>query len=245
MVKITFLGTSHSVPEKNRKCSSILLEVENKKYIIDAGMDILSKLTDMDIYPDSISAVFISHAHGDHLNGLISYVEICNWYYKTANFKIFVPTLDIKKVMIDWFKLRNDGLIRDGIEFIEEKEGLIFSDNLIKVYCRKTGHIDPTYSYIVESCGKTLFFSSDMKGEDGAFSDYERITHDLKLDFCVCEGIHFNPLLYKTPLLNNPPKIFCINHYSSNMIDCCMNLKKELQNIVDVNIVKDDDYFII
>ena len=37
-MKLTFLGTSHGVPEKHRKCTSVLLTVQGKHYIFDAGV---------------------------------------------------------------------------------------------------------------------------------------------------------------------------------------------------------------
>ena len=43
-MKITFLGTSHGVPEANRKCSCIMIEVGENIYFVDMGMPVVDEL---------------------------------------------------------------------------------------------------------------------------------------------------------------------------------------------------------
>ena len=43
-MKITFLGTSHGVPAKDRFCSSIMLESGGSFYFIDAGAPVMDLL---------------------------------------------------------------------------------------------------------------------------------------------------------------------------------------------------------
>lgn len=33
---------------------------------------------------EDIKGIFITHMHGDHTNGLISFVDLISWYFKTA-----------------------------------------------------------------------------------------------------------------------------------------------------------------
>ena len=37
-MRLTFIGTSHGVPEPHRRCSSYLLETGGKYYVIDKGI---------------------------------------------------------------------------------------------------------------------------------------------------------------------------------------------------------------
>ena len=73
MIRITFLGTSHGVPEKDRFCSSTLIEIGDDRYLVDMGGPVTETLIRRDIPLETIKAVFITHPHGDHTNGLIGF----------------------------------------------------------------------------------------------------------------------------------------------------------------------------
>ncbi len=82
--KITFLGTSASlgVPVVGCKCdtcssklkqnkrlrSSLFLETENQKFLIDAGPDFRSQALSYQI--SNLNGVFLTHTHFDHVAGL-------------------------------------------------------------------------------------------------------------------------------------------------------------------------------
>ena len=63
-MKIVFLGSSHGVPEPNRKCSSALIEAGGSKYIVDMGTNAIEDLITRGIAAREIRAVFITHMHG-------------------------------------------------------------------------------------------------------------------------------------------------------------------------------------
>ncbi len=124
-MKITFLGTSHGVPEPNRRCSSILLEAGSNKYIVDMGTQSIEQLADRGINVESIKCVFITHMHGDHVNGLISFIDLCSWYFKNAQPKFFLPTdiKNVKSIISAWLKC-NDVEMRD-FDFYKVQSGVI------------------------------------------------------------------------------------------------------------------------
>jgi len=68
---------------------SSLIEVENTPRILfDTGTNgsiLLSNMKKLDIDPNSIDEVFISHAHFDHTGGLLDFLKI------NKNVKIYVP----------------------------------------------------------------------------------------------------------------------------------------------------------
>ena len=40
--------------------------------------------------------------HGDHTDGLISYIDYCNWYYKAAASIVYIPNrLEQTKAVLD------------------------------------------------------------------------------------------------------------------------------------------------
>ena len=75
-MKITFLGSSHGVPEPNRKCSCIMVEVEQNIYLIDIGTPAIDLLRRRGKSIDAVKGVFITHMHGDHTDGLIQFADL-------------------------------------------------------------------------------------------------------------------------------------------------------------------------
>jgi ribonuclease Z len=72
-MRITFFGTSSGSPVANKKCSCTLLEIGDRKYIIDAGTLVIEQLANRNINIAEINALFITHMHRDHTDGLPSY----------------------------------------------------------------------------------------------------------------------------------------------------------------------------
>lgn len=83
-IKIKFLGTGANggVPQIDCRCqncrskfsirkrSSILIETNNKKIIVDCGPDFHSQLIENSLRLQNISGIIISHLHWDHCLGL-------------------------------------------------------------------------------------------------------------------------------------------------------------------------------
>ena len=68
-MKLKFLGTSHGVPAADRYCSSLMVETGGKTFIIDAGAPLIDLLLRNQKKPSDVSAIFTTHAHGDHVDG--------------------------------------------------------------------------------------------------------------------------------------------------------------------------------
>ena len=63
MPKLTFLGTSGSVLTKKRMCAGILFDDK----LLDVGFGVLANLIRLGKKLDSISDLYISHTHSDHI----------------------------------------------------------------------------------------------------------------------------------------------------------------------------------
>ena len=73
-MKITFLGTSHGITEKNQFCSSALVSTGGKHYLVDAGAPVLTLLKESVVLLQG-HKVFMVHLreHGIHeLPALVS-----------------------------------------------------------------------------------------------------------------------------------------------------------------------------
>ncbi len=70
MVDITFLGTGGGMPMPFRHLSSFIINYKGRKMLFDCGEGCQIWMREYSIGFKSIDIILISHAHGDHINGL-------------------------------------------------------------------------------------------------------------------------------------------------------------------------------
>lgn len=72
-MKITVLGTGTFFVSKERSGPAYLLEVDNKKILIDCGPGTLMRLSQLGVSVDEINYVFLTHFHPDHSSDLFAF----------------------------------------------------------------------------------------------------------------------------------------------------------------------------
>jgi len=65
-MKITILGTGTFYINKERSGPSYLLEIDDKKILIDCGPGTLMRLSEIGLEPGDLDYIFITHFHADH-----------------------------------------------------------------------------------------------------------------------------------------------------------------------------------
>ncbi len=239
-MRIVFFGSSHGFPEPNRRCSSILVQVGSSNYFIDMGTQSIEQLATRGIPVESVKGVFITHMHGDHANGLLSFIDLCNWYYKDAHPKFFFPG-DIEKTkdaIKGWLSCLKSTELR-YFEFNHVDDGFSYQDENIKISAFRTKHIEQSFSYLLEAEGKRVFFSGDLKiltkPTDEA-PDLPLEEFDKGFDLAILELAHFAAQDKYYSLLKDRDNIktICINHYSKFRVGSAYTLMELLpdQNIV-------------
>ncbi|GAQ82807.1 hypothetical protein KFL_001250030 [Klebsormidium nitens] len=69
-MELLFLGTSSGTPTLSRNVSGLLLRMKRGTWLFDCGEGTQHRLLQARVIPSSISKIFISHMHGDHIFGL-------------------------------------------------------------------------------------------------------------------------------------------------------------------------------
>jgi len=223
-MKITFIGSSHGVPEPNRKCSCIMIEVGQNVYFIDMGTPAIDELRTRGISIDAVKGIFFTHMHGDHTNGLIQFVDLITWYFKTPNPAVYLPIIDAAKVIDDWLKVTLNGDEKQ-IDYREVLPGTLFDDGVIKVTAIATQHCYKSYAYLVEAEGKAVLFTGDLKNPG---ADFPAVGMKKPLDLLVCESAHFPATDYLPVLEKCDVKKVCITHYSDRHLASVLRLQQEL-----------------
>ncbi len=177
-MKIQFLGTAHGVPEPDRRCTSVLLTVGERHYLIDAGAPIADELTRVGVAFADINAIFLTHLHGDHINGLVHYLDLGHWYYRDTAPEIFTPSLDLRSAWQAWHTML-DGTPGKAYRFTEIAPGEIYADETIRVTAIPTKHhvVDKpeikrqSYAFAVEerATGRRILFTGDLRADMSDF----------------------------------------------------------------------------
>lgn len=216
-MKITFLGTCHGYPEKNRDYPSILVEVGNSAYLIDAGGDVAGALIDRGIGFDSLRAVFITHVHGDHMNGLVNLVAIVSvpHYAPIANISYYLPEKRGVLGVKNYVNRLDGGFDSDKNKFFVYNEGTVYEDENIKLTAVPTGHLldrgYPAYGFILESEGRRVMFSGDLS-PNLKHNDFPDIVKREVFDLFVLELAHFDFEVVRPHLSDCLAKRVFINH---------------------------------
>lgn len=209
-MKITFLGTSHGVPEPNRRCSCTMIEINSRIYFIDMGVMVIDDLITRGISVDAVKAVFFTHMHGDHTNGLLHFADLLSWYFKTPDPVIHLPRVSAVKAVSSWLEA-NGTPLRD-LQFKQVEAGLLYEDDFIRVTAIATQHCPDSFAYLVEAEDKAVLFTGDLK-RPGV--DFPAIANEKDLDLVICESAHFPATEYLPIFEACKPKQICVNHYSS------------------------------
>ncbi len=242
-MRIVFLGTSHGVPEPHRRCSSIMVEIGENRYIIDMGTQIIERLKTANKPVESIKGVFITHMHGDHSNGLVSFFDLCSWHFKNADPAIFLPgQAEEAMAAIDAW-IRCNGQTPRKFNVNKVKEGVIFDDGTVKMTAYQTKHTSDSYSYLLEAEEKRVLFGGDLSYK-GPQEDFPVSVFDSPVDLAICEAAHFHATAY-LPLLDDCRNLrqLCFTHYYTPRIPSMYEMKKILP--IPVTIATDDMEIII
>ena len=210
-MKWTVAGASHGVPEKHRFCTSIFLQVEGNTYIFDAGAPISGLLSYHDISHDSVKAVFVSHAHTDHMNGLPAFCSELMWWggYKNCDPAFFYPEQKCIDAVRHWIDVFGVATRRETLREQVYDPGVIYDDGLVKVTARQNKHTSRSFSFFVEAEGKKILLTGDL---GYGFTDYKDVLGDDRYDLVFCEGAHHNPGTVNELLKTTPTKHMVIHH---------------------------------
>ena len=243
-MKITFLGTSHGVCEKNRFCSATAVTIKGVTYVIDAGAPISTLLQAKGIKLQTVKALFITHNHGDHIGSLPEFVIQLNCHHKLffpgAHVDIYVPDMREHEHTV-W------GCAHTAItDFKVYSEGVIFEDENIRVTAFRTMHTPASFGFLVEAEGKRIVFSGDIASD---LSDYPEELTEHENDVVIVEAAH--------PRLNKPENMavfaktktrhYLINHYSSarNPQSYVDEFVAAMGDRFEVTLLEDGDTFLL
>lgn len=222
-MKITFVGSSHGVPEANRKCQSIMITEKGNTYFVDMGTSAIDALRKRNIEIDTVKGIFISHMHGDHTNGLIQFIDLITWYFKTPDPVVCLPDLEAARVIDDWLTVTMNGNKKE-INYKKTENGCVFDDGILKVTAIATEHCPNSYAYLIECADKRVLITGDLRNPKIDFPD----AGDKMIDLVICESAHFAATEYEQVFPKYNIEKVCVTHYSDRFLGSVLELVKRL-----------------
>ncbi len=228
---IQFLGTGSgfsSLPNTN-----LLLNFKNSRIIIDFGFTGLKQLKELNLRPDSIDALIITHMHSDHIGGIEMLAYITKFKYRTK-ITLVLPHFEFKFMLWDTLRSSMQYSIKGPMKMadyfdtiVAKKDGCsqsVFFKSHRFIFV-KTRHIPGMLSYgvVFTMNGKRIFYTSDTVFDPITLLKVNKkynpslIIHDTKTDNEE-ENVHAT---YKQ-LSSLPPQIkskMLLIHYDDNYME--------------------------
>lgn len=215
------------MPVPHRSHASLLLQLDKRYYLLDAGEGCSSSLLRCGVNHHLVGKIFISHMHPDHCSGLPMFIQMIYLAERTAPLEIYVPQEGID-ALSDWLK---------QIYIFPEKlpfpftlspihPGNFFGDEELRLTAWGNTHLQgyreiisssfperslESYSFLLECNGSTFVYSGDLSSLEDLtphckdagilFLETTHVTIDDILSFISDQHIH------KTVLTHIPPEL--------------------------------------
>ena len=89
--RIHILGCGSALPTLKHSASAQLIEMRGKCFMMDCGEGAQMQFRRSHVHFAKVSAIFISHLHGDHCFGLLGLLSTFGMLGRTSRLKIFAP----------------------------------------------------------------------------------------------------------------------------------------------------------
>ena len=161
-MEVLILGSGAGGLAGRRAQSSIILREEDTVLLLDAGQPLPKRLYDESINPQSINFVFITHAHADHLFGLVGLLYELATMGTRKSPPIYAGRFTAEKLRVleEHFFPKN---IETEIESVKDFKEEAVELGTFRIETFPVKHSIPTLGVRVFSrkTGKCVFYSSD------------------------------------------------------------------------------------
>lgn len=155
-MEIIILGSSGTIPTKERNLASVALIFEGEILLFDCGEGTQRQFLKYNLNISKISNVFISHLHLDHYLGLFGLLETINLINPKKIINIFGPS-GTKKI---FEKYKNTEII----EITKKKNILIEKKYQISTFKLNHGSY-PCFAYIFQEKNRLKFYEKKAKAK--------------------------------------------------------------------------------
>ena len=214
--RVHILGCGSALPTLRHNASSQVVEVRGKLFIVDCGEGTQMQLRRSKLRFTKLSAVFISHLHGDHCFGLIGMLSTFGLLGRTARLDIYAPA-PLADMMRQQMKVFCHDFDYDIIfhDVDTHQQQTIYEDRSLTVETIPLAHRTPCCGYLFREKStlphirrdvldayripvsqiNNIKAGADGVGEDGTVVSHNRLVTpaDLPRSYAYCSDTRYIP----------------------------------------------------
>lgn len=206
-VRVHLIGTGGPELTPTRQGMSTLIEANGQTLLFDAGRGALQNIYLSRIDPRSVTKIFLTHLHSDHIEGLPS-IWITPWFMFARK-----PGLEIwgppgTQQMVDGMRMMyghdvehraNPVFKREYLEIAvhEFADGVVYDAGGVKVTAFRVEHDDgnPAFGYRIDAAGRSILLSGDTTYVDNL------VKYGMNDDLIVSNVVAFSEAMEKAGVL--------------------------------------------
>jgi len=146
LLKITFLGTSGTVPSVERNSPAIFVQFGGYRFLFDCGEGTQRQMMIARTGFRNLDNIFITHLHTDHFIGLFGLLETMSLNERTKTLNVYAPRAEVLKALFDIFGY---DMLNYPINVREMRDGEEVKFDGFKVMAFKTEHIVQSVGYAI------------------------------------------------------------------------------------------------
>ncbi|MEM0079545.1 MAG: MBL fold metallo-hydrolase [Nitrososphaerota archaeon] len=225
-MKIIILGSGSIIPTSSRFSSSILLENDDLRVLMDVGPGTIEKLRKLKIDPNTIGVLLITHFHLDHVLDLPALLKI-RLFNEVGGANPSPPQLEL----IGPVGLRDflENMVSDRgvysylsqmmrydvyVNLYEVGGGLAYDSRRLKVYALPVEHFNGL-AYRVEFDGYSIAYSGDTVYDENIVKlaeDVDVLIHECSFPSEMILGKHSSEKDLLRVVRKAKPKILIVTH---------------------------------
>jgi ribonuclease Z len=150
-IKLTILGTSGSVPQKDKNFAGVTLTYCGQNLLFDCPEGNQRQLMNSKISLMKIDTVFISHLHADHFLGLFGWIATMTLNQRREKLTIYSPVggkQKFEKIMKETIKPCFE------IEYKEIKTGNLLKNDLLEISAFPLKHEISCFGFVIKEKDK-------------------------------------------------------------------------------------------
>ena len=175
-MQVLLLGTGMPRPDPERAGPSTAIVVGKKYYIVDAGRGVVMRLAATDLEYGNVRAVFLTHLHSDHIEGLPDLFNTTWIFGRAGPLDIYGP-IGVREMSdaLERFFAADIHIRRDLVEMLPAAgatihshtitQGFVYRDADVRVTAFKVDHrpVAPAFGYRFDGHGHSIVISGDTR----------------------------------------------------------------------------------
>ena len=147
--QVTFLGCGATFPSEQHWTSMQVVNVHERMFMVDCGEGAQARIKQLGVRVRNLDHIFISHAHGDHVFGLVPLISTMNQAgERTSALHVYLPN-----EMIGLFRAELDFYVHPAFEVVihgltGDRREILYEDREVAVVAIPLNHRVPCCGFL-------------------------------------------------------------------------------------------------